>query len=108
MPELHHLPARLKQVRILKQLTQQKLGELLGLDPSNASARMNQYERGKHTPDFDTLKRIANVLDVPVAYFYCEDELTASILQAAEALSEEQKLALLVSIREMVSTEKEK
>jgi hypothetical protein len=48
------------------------------------------------------------LLDVPVAYFYYEDELTASILQTAEALSEEQKLALLVSIREMASIEKER
>ncbi|MBF7981443.1 helix-turn-helix transcriptional regulator [Rahnella sp. LAC-M12] len=42
---------------------------------------MNQYEKGKHQPDQDTVSRIAKVLDVPVAYFYAEeDELAALII----------------------------
>ena len=52
---------RLKQARIRKGLTQQQLGVMLGLDPNNASARMNQYERGKHAPDYATVKRIAEL-----------------------------------------------
>lgn len=89
---------RLKEARIRKGLTQQQLGALLGLEQNNASARMNQYERGKHTPDYDTLKRIADILDVPVAYFYCEDKLEAEILEAMHRLQPEQKQALLAFI----------
>ena len=59
---------------------------------------MNQYERGKHTPDFDTLKRIADVLEVPVAYFYCEDELEAKIIAAIHLLDEKNKQDLLAYI----------
>ncbi|WP_288841651.1 helix-turn-helix domain-containing protein [uncultured Deefgea sp.] len=89
------IPQRLKEARTKKGLSQQKLGELLGLEAGNASARMNQYERGKHTPDFDTLKRIAEVLDVPVAYFYCEDELEAKIVEAMHKLDSAKKIAVL-------------
>ncbi|WP_203525695.1 helix-turn-helix domain-containing protein [Crenobacter caeni] len=94
-------PQRLKQARVRKGLTQQQLGVLLGLDPNNASARMNQYERGKHAPDFATLKRIAELLDVPVAWFYCEDDLDASIVDAAHQLTAEQKQALLSFIEQL-------
>lgn len=94
-------PLRLKQARTRKGLTQQQLGELLGLDPNNASARMNQYERGKHAPDFTTLKRIAELLNVPVAWFYCEDDLEASIVDAAHQLTAEQKQALLAFIEKL-------
>lgn len=68
---------------------------MLGLEAGNASARMNQYERGKHTPDFDTLKRIAEVLDVPVAYFYCEDELEVKVVEVMHKLDSAKKRVLL-------------
>jgi transcriptional regulator with XRE-family HTH domain len=103
MSSICPIPIRLKEARISKALSQQKLGELLGLEAGNASARMNQYERGKHTPDFDTLKRIAEVLDVPVAYFYCEDELEAKIVEAMHKLQPEQKQSLLGFIEELKS-----
>jgi len=41
---------------------------------------MNQYETGKHTPDFNTLSRIAKILKVPTAYFYADDDLLAEII----------------------------
>ncbi len=46
------LPHRLKEARLRAGLSQQKLGILAGIDEATASARMNQYERGIHTPDF--------------------------------------------------------
>jgi len=79
----------------MKKLTQQQLGMLLGLDPNNGSARINQYERGKHEPDYGTLKRIADSLELPVSYFYCEDDLEAKILKSMHQLNSEQKKVLL-------------
>ncbi|NEM65331.1 transcriptional regulator, partial [Escherichia coli] len=38
--------------------------------------RMNQYERGIHTPDFALACRLAEVLKIPACYFYTvEDDL---------------------------------
>ena len=101
MSSICPIPQRLKEARISKEFSQQKLGELLGLEAGNASARMNQYERGKHTPDFDTLKRIAEALDVPVAYFYCEDELDAKIVAAMHHLDPDKKQVLLEYLQQI-------
>ncbi|MBH0037665.1 MULTISPECIES: helix-turn-helix domain-containing protein [unclassified Pseudoalteromonas] len=75
-------PSRLKSARKAAGLTQQQLGMALGMEPNTASARMNQYEKGKHAPDFLTMKRIAKELGVPVAYFYCEEDDLAELICA--------------------------
>ncbi|GAA59879.1 transcriptional regulator [Pseudoalteromonas sp. BSi20652] len=83
-------PSRLKSARKAAGLTQQQLGMALGMEPNTASARMNQYEKGKHAPDFLTMKRIAKELDVPVAYFYCDcDELAKFIFDYSKATDEQ-------------------
>ncbi|MCG9710325.1 helix-turn-helix domain-containing protein [Pseudoalteromonas sp. Isolate3] len=73
-------PKRLKEARKQKGLTQKQLGVLTGMDEFSASARMNQYEKGVHAPDFKTVKALAKVLDVPTAFLFCEeDELAETI-----------------------------
>ena len=37
-------------------------------------------ERGKHSPDLLTLKRLAKVLAVPLAYLYAEDDFLADAI----------------------------
>lgn len=78
---------RLKQIRTATGYSQKQLGIEAGIDEFSASARMNQYETGKHVPDFLTLKRVALVLNVPVAYFYCEDDNLAELVGQWDALS---------------------
>ncbi len=74
------LAKRLKEARLRVGLSQERLGILAGIDEASASARMNQYEREKHAPDWLTVQRLAQVLDVPVAYFYAEDDAMAEML----------------------------
>lgn len=74
------LPHRLKAARLKAGLSQQKLGILAGIDEATASARMNQYERGIHTPDFALACKFAEVLNIPACYFYTvEDDLAEFI-----------------------------
>ena len=56
---MNPIPVRLKEARLNAGLSQKKLGIIVGIDAFSASARMNQYEKGKHVPDFLILKRIA-------------------------------------------------
>lgn len=65
---------RLKAARLSAGLSQEKLGKLAGIDPTSASARMNQYERGKHAPDYRLMCKVAEILQMPVSWFYTEDE----------------------------------
>lgn len=54
---------------------------MAGIDKFVASARMNQYERGVHSPDFKTVVALSGVLKVPTAFLFCiEDELAKEIL----------------------------
>lgn len=76
----HPLPQRLKEARNKINISQKKLGERAGIDPSIASSRMNHYETGRHIPEFQLLSKIAAILEVPVAYFYCvDDELAEEV-----------------------------
>lgn len=68
---------------------------LIGMDESSASPRMNQYEKGKHTPDVQTLKLIADELGVPLNYFFCEEESSAKLACLIAKLSEEDRQELI-------------
>ncbi len=80
---------RLKEARLRAGLSQYKLGVLAGIDEASSSARMNQYEKGKHQPDQDTARRIAQVLDLPLAYFYAEDDELAAVILAFHKKSQD-------------------
>ena len=71
---------RLKEARKAAGLSQERLGILAEIDPMSASARMNQYEKGKHEPKLETAKRLAKVLGIPAAFLYAEDEQLAKLL----------------------------
>ncbi len=79
------LPHRLKEARLRAKLSQERLGILAGIDEATASARMNQYERGTHSPDFSLACKFAEVLKIPACYLYTvEDDLAEIILHYAE------------------------
>ncbi|WP_235186562.1 helix-turn-helix domain-containing protein [Dyella japonica] len=63
-------------------LSQRVLGINAGLEPSVASARINQYERSTHMPGVGTLANLGLVLDVPLPYFYAEDDALAMCILA--------------------------
>lgn len=89
---------RLKEARLAASLSQKKLGIAAGMDQFSASARMNHYEMGRHTPDYSTLKRISAVLMVPPAYFYTEDNQLAEIIRIFGQLNSEQQMNLYNAI----------
>lgn len=93
---------RLKIARKSKKLSQEKLGILAGIDENSASARMNQYERGKHTPDFLTLSKIAQTLDLPTAYFFAETDDLAELIKSYSLLSEAEQIEITNFIKNLL------
>lgn len=89
------LAHRLKQARLRAGLSQEKLGKLAGIDPMSASARMNQYERGKHSPDYQLMCRVAEILKMPVSWFYTEDEEHARLQEIYYLLGPAERKQLL-------------
>lgn len=86
---------RLKEARKAAKLSQKQLGIAAGMDEFSASARMNHYEKGRHTPDYSMLKRIAKVLNLPVAYFYAESDEMAKLLYLFEQMKKSDRLKLI-------------
>jgi len=86
---------RMKAAREKLGISQTELGMRAGIDEFCASARINQYERGKHTPDFLTSKNLAKVLGMPAAYFYAEDDTLAELIMLFGKLKGTERKALL-------------
>ncbi len=71
---------RLREARQRKGISQKGLGILAGIDEFSASARINQYERDKHVPDYSIAKRLARALGIPVTYLYADDDQLAEFI----------------------------
>ena len=97
---------RLAQARERAGLSQTQLGVLAGLDPAVASPRINQYERGKHEPQLKTAKRLAEVLGIPPAFLYTEDELLSGLLLRWNDLTDRQKKDILKQVEGAASSQR--
>ena len=86
---------RIREARLRAGLSQKQLGIKAGIDELVASPRVNQYERGKHAPDFSTAERLAKVLDVPVPYFYAKEDHLADWILAFLELTPETRRSIL-------------
>jgi transcriptional regulator with XRE-family HTH domain len=71
---------RMKHARLRAGLTQMELGVNAGIEEFSASARINQYERAVHMPDYGTSERLAHALAIPVSYLYEADDTIAEII----------------------------
>jgi transcriptional regulator with XRE-family HTH domain len=70
----------MRLARKMANLSQERLGELVGLDRYNGKARISRYEGDVHEPPFPLMEKIAAVLRLPVIYFYCADEALAQLV----------------------------
>ncbi|MCL2897168.1 helix-turn-helix domain-containing protein [Brenneria tiliae] len=93
---------RLKQARLAKGLSQKQLGIDAGIDEFVASTRINRYEKGVHEADTETIQRLADVLDVPLAYFYAADDELADLILAFQVLPPEDKTEILARVKNRV------
>ena len=95
MAKPNPIPVRLKEARKRAHMTQKELGIRIGMDPSSASSRMNHYEKERHTPDVQTLQRMADELGVPLNYFFCDSTESAELACLINSLPLESKLKLI-------------
>ncbi|MGE5269292.1 MAG: helix-turn-helix domain-containing protein [Thiohalocapsa sp.] len=81
----HHVGARVRERRIMLGLTQQQLADLIGVTYQQA----HKYERGINRVSAGRLYEIAQVLSVPVGYFF--DGLEG---QGSRAVSPRERMCL--------------
>ena len=100
MAKPNPIPVRLKEARKRAHMTQKELGLRIGMDLGSASSRMNHYEKGRHTPDVQTLQRMADELSVPLNYFFCDSIESAELACLISNLSTEDKQKLIEQLSE--------
>ncbi|HKF72185.1 MAG TPA: helix-turn-helix domain-containing protein [Stellaceae bacterium] len=74
-----HVGTRVRLRRTLLGLSQEKLGEAIGL----TFQQVQKYERGANRVGASRLYHLSRVLDVPVSYFF--EEMSSDVKSAAEA-----------------------
>jgi transcriptional regulator with XRE-family HTH domain len=94
--------ARLVQVRQLRGLSQRALGDRMGLGKDKGSSRINRYEHQVTAIGFDNLDKLAEVLDVPVAYLLADDAAMADAILALSEADESQRDVLATLIPALI------
>lgn len=89
---------RLREARLRADIPQDRLGVMIGLDEGCSSARMSRYETGVHEPPFPIIAKIANILKVPVAYFFCADDRLAEIMRTYFSAHEDARQAMFEAV----------
>lgn len=100
MEEVSTFAKRLREAREAIGISQKQLGILAGIDQFVASARINQYERGKHLPDLLTAQRLAAELRIPVSYLYEPNDDFAALIRIAGSLPKSKVRALIKHLSE--------
>lgn len=100
-PALPLFSRRLKVARLRSNFSQERLGVAAGMDAFSASARINQYERGRHMPDVLMSRRLAQVLGVPLSYFWAADDDEAELLRLFHALGGDGRKRVLCLLQEL-------
>lgn len=95
----------MREARLRAGIPQDRLGVLIGIDEESSSARISRYETGVHQPPFAVLERIAEVLHVPQAYFFCESDELAELVLLFAKLAKDQQAAAIQEINRMLSAE---
>jgi transcriptional regulator with XRE-family HTH domain len=93
---------RLREARLRTGIAQDKLGVMIGIDELTSSARISRYENGTHEPPFTTAEKLAAALNVPTAFFYCEDDGLARLICGYALLPASERERLLRVLDELV------
>ncbi len=74
-----HVGARIRMRRVMSGMSQEKLGDALGL----TFQQVQKYERGANRVSASKLWDLSNILDVPVSFFF--DDMPEDLKQAGTA-----------------------
>jgi len=93
---------RLKEARLARKLTQEALGVAIGLDEAVANARISRYEHGIHAVEPNTANRLAQALNLPLAYFYADTDEMAELVTTFDQLPHDLQQELLQVSRTLI------
>jgi len=75
---------------------------MIGLDEGSSSARISRYETGIHEPTVSLAEKMADILHIPLAYFYCPDDELAGFIRDIGTLDRKGRMRLRAWLDEVV------
>lgn len=90
---------RLREARLSAGLSQRELGLRIGLSEDVVSSRINRYERGTSEPDFQTARRLADALNLPLSSLLADTDILAELIRLLAGLSHAEQRRLLAQLR---------
>ncbi|WP_306766562.1 helix-turn-helix transcriptional regulator [Xanthomonas citri pv. anacardii] len=109
LPPAYTFGLRLREARLARGMNQAALGAVLGLEEQNSAApRISRYERGDRMPDNESMAKLAEALELPVAYFHAASDIMAEAILVLSQLPPAKQEELLRHMREFAGvSEKE-
>jgi len=62
---------------------------------------MSRYENGIHAPAFEIVEKLAQVLNLPASYFYCDDDELADLLVIYHQANKDLKNRIFQTIKSL-------
>ena len=93
-----HVGTRVRLRRMLLGMSQEKLGEHLGL----TFQQVQKYEKGANRVGASRLQMIATILDTPVGYFFADAPIPSSTTDSKPVVQEEDAVTSFLATREGV------
>ncbi|PPT78287.1 transcriptional regulator [Xanthomonas arboricola pv. populi] len=101
LPPAYTFGRRLREARLARGMNQAALGAVLGLEEQNSAApRISRYERGDRMPDNESMAKLAEALELPVAYFHAASDIMAEAILVLSQLPPAKQEELLRHMRE--------
>ncbi|WP_338016133.1 helix-turn-helix domain-containing protein [Xanthomonas arboricola] len=101
LPPAYTFGRRLREARLARGMNQAALGAVLGLEEQNSAApRISRYERGDRMPDNESMAKLAEALELPVAYFHAVSEPMAEAILVMSKLPEAAQEELVRRMRD--------
>ena len=76
----------------------------MGLGKDKGSSRINRYEHQVTAIGFDNLDKLAEVLDVPVAYLLADNAAMADAILELSQASQREQASLALAVRALTAT----
>ncbi|WDJ86136.1 helix-turn-helix transcriptional regulator [Xanthomonas campestris pv. incanae] len=101
LPPAYTFGRRLREARLARGMNQAALGAVLGLEEQNSAApRISRYERGDRMPDNESMAKLAEALELPVAYFHAVSEPMAEAILVMSQLPVDRQEELIRLMRD--------
>lgn len=85
----------------MRDVSQRALGAMIGMTKKTGSVRINRYEQQASKADMETATKLAQALDVPLAYLFAESDDLAEMILNFSRLNPRNRAKVLAELKKI-------